>query len=321
MLPGFTGDSVTFVSDRSGWVLGGGRCETGRGDCLGIARTRDGGRTWKGLPAPRGHQRIAGGLPEDQLRFGDLLNGFAFGQGLVTTHDGGGHWKRTPLTGAVASLEVGHGQWWAIVSGCYEAAVACAKAGRVLTGRLGSDVSTTVRELPPQVTGQVVLHGAAVFLALHRQDGQSAAPALVASTGGPFATREMPCDDSEVPYLAAAGDTSLSLVCESLDAGAGQQGKRFFSSASSGRSWSGHAKPAQIVGTTVAATGSATFVGNSRTGVEVTRDGGASWADSLRTDAGISYVGFTSGAFGQALAGDGLLLTRDAGRTWQQVAF
>ncbi len=315
---GFTPQSVTFVSTETGWALGDATCSTP--PCTSIVRTRDGGRTWKGIPAPVAGIASEGGPSVRQIRFGDLLNGFAFTESLYATHDGGAHWRPLPVRGSVASLEVGHGRWWAVVEGCGLAVDPCTKSGRVVTGRVGSGTFSTVQQLPPTVTGQLVLQGAAVYLALSRPEQNATTPTLQEYSGGTFAKRAMPCDDTEVPYLAAAAERHLVLVCESQDAAAGTQGKSFFSSTDAGRTWTQRPKPAQIVGTALAATPSAVFVGNSRTGVEVSREGGA-WSPSLRSDAGAGFVGFASPTFGEALVGQQLSLTRDAGRTWHTVAF
>ncbi|MCU1593512.1 MAG: glycosyl hydrolase, repeat-containing protein [Frankiales bacterium] len=321
MPKGLSVRSVTFVSTHTGWVLGAAHC--GKPPCTSIARTRDGGTTWTGIPAPRAEINGEGGPSVRQLRFADELNGFAFTDSLFATHDGGEHWREVAVQGSVQSLEVAHGRWWAFVAGCSEAVTPCTKAGRVVTGTAGSEAFTKVMDLPADMTGQVVLHGTAVYLTLSRQDGQASHPSLLESATGStrFAKRAMPCDDSEVPFLAAASDTSLALVCQSTDAGAGQQGKGYFTSTTAGRAWTQRAAPAQIVGTAVAATPSAVFVGNSRTGIEVTRDGGKRWSQSLRSDASTEYVGFVSSEVGVTVAGQQLFLTRDAGTTWHAVAF
>ena len=317
----FKAVSVTFISTETGWALGTGTCA--KPPCTGIVRTRDGGQTWRGIPAPAaGTNTGDGSVSTRELRFADQLNGFAFASSLFATHDGGGHWRRIAVKGSVASLEVAGGRFWAVLHGCDSVEGTCTAPGSVITGAVGGDAVTTVMPLAPGVTGQVVLHGPLVYLALARLNQQSTAPQLkVASGGGSFAARPIPCGSTEVPYLAAAGDTSLALVCQSSDAGAGQQPKHYYGSTDSGRTWTRRADPAGLIGTVVAATGSAVFVGNQRTGLQVSRDGGRTWATSLASEAGTSYVGFVDDSFGEAVVGDALELTRDAGRTWARVRF
>jgi photosystem II stability/assembly factor-like uncharacterized protein len=296
----FVPSSVTFISTDTGWALGQAPCSTP--PCTSVVRTRDGGKTWRGIPAPVAQLR--------GLRFTDLLHGYAFGDQLFTTSDGGAHWTRQPSV-KIASLEVGHGKVWAIAE------------GHVLTGPVGGAL-TSFMDLPKGVGGSVVLHGAAVFFALAKLDTGSTQPIVAVSTDGSpsFQRYTPPCSDSQLPDLAAVSDTQLSLVCQEAEGSAGQQPKHFYTSTTGGRTWSARlADPAQIIGTTVAATASATFVGNSRTGIEVTRDGGRTWAASLRSEAGCSYVGFVSSTVGEALVGEQLRLTHDAGRTWSVARF
>jgi hypothetical protein len=71
---GFRAQSVTFVSPTMGWVLGTAPCAAA--PCTSVLRTRDGGRTWSGIPAPR--VRLGDGLPAEgasELRFADARNG------------------------------------------------------------------------------------------------------------------------------------------------------------------------------------------------------------------------------------------------------
>jgi photosystem II stability/assembly factor-like uncharacterized protein len=297
----FVPSSVSFISAQTGWALGEARCA--KPPCTSVVRTRDGGKTWKGIPAPVG--------ATGQIRFVDLLHGYAFGHDLFSTVDGGAHWTRIPTTGAVASLEAGHGKVWAV------------EVGHVLSGPVGGGLKPFM-DLPKGVSGSVVLHGAAVYVALAKADQASTGPTFAVSQDGSpsFSRLATPCSDSQIPYLAAASDAHLSLICQENDGAAGQQPKHYHTSVDDGVHWTPKlADPAQIVGTTLAATPTAAFVGNSRTGVEVTRDGGKSWTSSLRSDSGCSYVGFVSSTVGEALVGDSLVLTQNAGRTWSAVRF
>jgi photosystem II stability/assembly factor-like uncharacterized protein len=313
---GFAPSSVTFISTETGWALGNAAC--GKPLCTTVVRTRNGGRTWRSIPAPS-----AGEAGITQIRFVDLLHGYAFGNELFSTDDGGAHWTGQKTGGRIVSLEVGHGKVWAVEAGCHDVRGTCSIGGKVLSGPVGGTL-TSVMDLPKGLSGSVVLHGSYVYVALARGDQASTTPTFAVSRdGSPSFTRlRLPCSDSQIPYLAAASDTRLSLVCQENEGAAGQQPKHYFTSLDAGAHWSPKlADPAQIVGTTVAATPTAAFVGNSRTGVEVTRDGGKTWTASLRSDAGCTYVGFVSSTVGEALVGDALELTHDAGRTWAVVRF
>lgn len=309
--------SVTFISTSTGWALGDAPCT--KHPCTSVVRTRDGGRTWRGIPAPLAEtESDVGGDSTRELRFADLLDGFAYGDSLFTTHDGGKRWKHVVVGGRVADLEVARGRWWAVVDSCDAVEGTCADPGRVITGAVGSDTFTTARALAAGESGDVVLHGGSVYLALSGSDPSHSDPHL--RVGPALDRRAVPCTGSESPSLAASGALELALVCVATDAAAGTQPKRAFTSADGGLHWTAVGKPPQVIGTSVAATHKGTFVANDRTGVDVTRDGGRTWVSSLNRE-GASYVGFVDDDFGTALAEDALFLTRDAGRTWTKAAF
>ena len=111
---GFRPQSVTFVSAQDGWVLGTAPCSTNV--CTSVVRTTDGGRTWTGIPAP--HEQVAAGSGAigtgtglSVLRFADHRNGYAFGDHLWATTDGGAHWTRQhlPGPGSIAALATADG--------------------------------------------------------------------------------------------------------------------------------------------------------------------------------------------------------------------
>ena len=94
----FRPTSVTFVSTRTGWVIGQartpGHCATQF--CTSVARTGDAGQTWTGVPAPMaGAADGATGL--SQIRFLNLNDGWRTGPSCspLTTAAGRGH-RSTP---------------------------------------------------------------------------------------------------------------------------------------------------------------------------------------------------------------------------------
>ena len=89
----FQPSSVTAVSETTVFTIGQagipGQCATQY--CTSIARTKDAGQTWIGLPAPvTGPPDGATGV--GQIRFLEGVNGWAFGPELWATHDGGLTW-------------------------------------------------------------------------------------------------------------------------------------------------------------------------------------------------------------------------------------
>jgi hypothetical protein len=103
---GFAATSVTRVSPDEAFVLGTAPCA--HAPCTSIARTLNRGVTWTVLPVPPdpvgapGQRGVVWGI-----RFATPEHGFAFGDGLWETTDGGARWDRvrTP-NGMVLSLAV-----------------------------------------------------------------------------------------------------------------------------------------------------------------------------------------------------------------------
>src|ERR1700676_22227 len=94
---GFEPNSVTFVSLKMGWVLGGAPCASGT--CLALLRTLDSGRTWSTVQAPPTLYSPASSPDQgvSEVRFADARDGWAFEPQLWSTHDGGVHWRQSSL--------------------------------------------------------------------------------------------------------------------------------------------------------------------------------------------------------------------------------
>lgn len=96
--------SVTFISPTTAFVLGTASCQTH--PCSVILRTTDRGGHWVGVPAPRETISYVQGAGLWGLRFADAQHGYAFGQGLWETGNGGQSWQRAmPPAPTVLSLE------------------------------------------------------------------------------------------------------------------------------------------------------------------------------------------------------------------------
>lgn len=98
---------LTWISDQTGWALSSSRC--GSKSCLGVARTTDGGRSWRQLPTAPG--AVPGDCQVDcvsHIRFATASIGYLFGPALFLTRDGGAHWVRQRGL-AVESLEPADG--------------------------------------------------------------------------------------------------------------------------------------------------------------------------------------------------------------------
>jgi len=111
--------SFTAIGTRTFFVLG---TEPGCGASRCAARlveTTDGGNTFHDLAAPPAQwtssAQGADATTVTDVRFGSALDGWAFGGGLWSTHDGGRTWHRVSMPGQVVDVEAGAGVAWALV--------------------------------------------------------------------------------------------------------------------------------------------------------------------------------------------------------------
>lgn len=293
---GFHPMSATFISDRTGWVLGASPCPSGTGSCDVIARTRDGGATWKAIPSPRtSPDHLA------TIRFADERNGFVTGDRLWATHDGGATWTPVPASADIAELAASAGRVWVNQNGVVKSAAVS----------VGSFTSTrnAFRAQGLKVRGPVVVVADA--------DGR-----LYRLVGGGFTVVPTPCTEGAEPVVGLGADRWL-LVCAG-DAGLGHEDKHAFTSADQGRHWAPDGDPPQLSGSDVYVTADGDFVVDHQ---EVAVRRGGTWHVALSSDGGISEGGFESAALGYAIGGFGsgssqsMRLSHDAGRTWKPVAF
>lgn len=293
---GFTPMSATFVSDRTGWVLGSSPCPTGTGRCDVIARTRDGGATWRAIPSPRTSPDSLA-----QIRFADERNGFITGDRLWATHDGGATWKAVRT--ADGELAAASGRAWLTVDGrLYSAPVT---GGAFALEAAGSRVQTLT------VHGDTAYYsdGTGLFALRH-----GAAPHRIS----------VPCASGTAPVVGLGSASVWVLVCEG-DAGLGHQDKQAFVTRSAGQSWTALPDPPSLSGSDVYETDGNAFVIDHQE-VAVSRNGGA-WTTALRTDGGVVEGGFESTSLGYCIGGFGdstdtsMRVSHDAGRSWKAVAF
>lgn len=107
----FEPSTLTATSDRDWWVLGTARCDGAK--CLAIMRTADAGKSFTALPTP--WSPTAGGPVVGELLFANARDGYAFGPGLWSTHDGGHSWRELRI-GAGEDVAAADGYVYALVS-------------------------------------------------------------------------------------------------------------------------------------------------------------------------------------------------------------
>jgi photosystem II stability/assembly factor-like uncharacterized protein len=285
------------VSARVGWVLGFSPCPSGNGSCDVIARTRDGGASWRAIPSPAtSPDKLA------RIRFADARNGFVSGEQLWATHDGGGTWR--------------------VVPGMSDVSVLAAASGRVWITR-GTDLLSA-----PAVGGAFAvehhhvgpafwLHGSTV--AYTSQDGSQV---FLGTHGGASRPLRTACPSDGRPVLGF-GSSHWMVVCE-LEAGLGHQEKHAFTTTDDGATWKPAGDPPPRSGTDVFVTGDGDVVVDH---LEVAVRRGGAWQTALSSGGGLSEGGFESAELGYAIGGFGdstdqtMRLSHDAGRTWRTAAF
>lgn len=126
--------------------------------------------------------------------------------------------------------------------------------------------------------------------------------------------------------LAATSASGLVLVCPGPASG-DSQAKTVYTSADGGRTWrQGGTAPAAGRATSVAGTTTGTIVLATTSGLQISQDGGATWAAARGAlpPGGLSYVGMTTPQQGVAVPADAgqhaVWITRDGGLSWQESA-
>lgn len=323
---GFFPLAYSFVDADTGFVLGSAKTCAKR-PCTSVLRTDDAGRTFKGIPAPLA-ETDSGEAEVSNLSFADERNGFAWGPGLFSTHDGGASWKEVRQEGQIDSLAIGGDRVYAALDPCTTApdgdGAPCDKPQVLLAGVTSGDALSPVAGASLLQDAEVVTQGDAVFVTSDpNSDGaaRTRPELLVSSDGRAFAKRTVPCNKDSVSFtVAASGEVNLAGLC-SEEGGAGMARHQVFVSSDAGRRWTRVGDPPSTSGNELVATGRGTFFTN-RNGVNVTRDGGKTWPLSFKdTGGGAGDLGFVNEELGFLIDQQRLFVTRDAGQTWRAVAF
>jgi photosystem II stability/assembly factor-like uncharacterized protein len=333
---GFQPMSVTFVSARTGWVLGTAPC--GQSACTILAHTTDGGSSWTEvgrLPMTLG--RSAG--EESWVRFADLDTGWIVASAgsqaneLWVTHDGGRNFALEPNPGGtsatILALEASDGLVHVVDL------VPGSGVDRIFSSPVDRDAWTVATATPsfgagPVPSSEMVLQGRAGWVV---DVNRTVVGGARLDPSGGWTAWTPPCSDAHGPgYLAASSPSSLYAVCTegvwgSPAAGTTPNSEWLYASRDGGASFSvvGRVPQTNAAGIISVAPGSATIVQAGDSGIMATFDGGKSW-QHVSSVAGITYLGFTTAAQGVAVAqtsggSSALLMTRDGGHTWAAVTF
>ncbi len=351
--PNFRPTSVTFVSTRTGWVIGQastpGHCATPY--CTSVARTDNAGKTWTGVPAPlTGAAHGATGV--SQIRFLNLNDGWAYGPGLFVTHTGGKTWAPVDTHGLrVTDLEtVGH-QVFALFASCTGGGTAF--AARCTSFTLYSSPASASGWAPVGASTTGLTNGtanAAAALVLTGRRGYLLAPGGALYAGPvdgsaawqrvgslPSSCTVGPAQADGQPtgaLLGAVPAGDLILACASGSSGGNpavsKQQKLIYLSPKGGAIWLqlvAKAPGAGVAFSLAASPLEAVVLGTDR-GIDLLPAGSTAWqaaalggGDGAAPAGGFGYVGMTTSDQGIALPANPsagtVWFTFDGGRSWQ----
>jgi hypothetical protein len=338
----FLAQSVSFVSQNDGFVMGVAPCPAGA--CLAIRHTVDRGLTWTPVGAPPATIAPSGTdfvpLSVSGLHFADPVNGWAYGTNLWSTHDGGASWREIQFGGPIVALASGAGTAYALVLVC-SSCTGGAPAVALYRSPAGEDGWAQVPGVAlSQLEPGLVVEGSTVVVL-------DMSEILSSPNGIDFGSLPIPCvsdGDDPGPFwlatLAASDPSHVAVVCTGVGA-AGSVGKELFVSQDGGRTYQRLADPPIGGGvTTLAMPSPSTVLVSASSGAsQVYR---AAWPDTDWTTPlifgdggyglnGLAFVDPTSGALIHGSAASALsyvgdkqveaslgtlYLTDDGGATW-----
>jgi len=336
----FLAQSVSFVSDDDGWVLGAATCSTGW--CTVLLHTTDRGGHWKtvaALPGPFNESRADG---VNELRFADVRNGFAFGPGLWVTHDGAEHWNEVHLRGGVLALATTDRAAYVLVAPCWPFTRPCTTPATLYRSRVGSNTWRRVLNVASVQGGQLALHGSAVYFL-----AETARWYLLASPNGTTFTRfGDPCRaarsgvGNSPTSIAVSPAGRLAVVCSGAYVAGGSEVKQVYVSANGDKTYREVGEPPSEgdAGGELVAPGDTTLLMTALSGAGfVFRTTGTdrTWTTPLSSDdggAGFYDLGFSDATDGAVIHAPAqiaetitanppahlgtLYLTNDGGRSW-----
>lgn len=333
---GFYAVDLTWVSNDLGWALGTAPCNNR--PCTSIVRTRDGGKSWVGIPAPPAEliETDTNTCADNcgrigYLRFATPLIGYAYGPtALYMTTNGGASWQRQP--GFAYGLEVVAGSVLRISAQAPDCQPGCTFGLQraAIGGTSWQDVS-----LPAggrYAAAQLTASGNTVVLATYRNPAggaEDATAVLFTSTDAGINWHKVgePCQprgpvESDSWQATVGIDGSISVLCvqrgpyvpgRSISTTTSTDGTHFTAGAPVPDS-----KPSTVLG---AVSASHLFV----LGVNAlyaSTDAGAHWTAVAGGPPGGIYIGFESASVGRIIGNagqdgtNGTWTTTDGGQSW-----
>ena len=334
--PGFRPTSVTFIDQSVGAALGQAGSSCGTQTCTSVAGTATYGQSWYKVGAPAAGAPD-GGTGVSQVRFRNLLDGWAYGPQLFATHDGGQTWR--PITdigpGRVIDLATVGDQAFAVLATCSGAGpdfAADCTSFRLLSSAISSDswqavpgASASVPVSPGglQITGQggyLLAHGVLYAGSVSGGSWQ----AVPTSSSSPSCLR---AGQRPGAGLLAPQSSELYLVCtrDSGSTGPVKPGSLIlYASPDGGQTWQAHgAIPEQGTATSLAVAPDGAIVLATSADIYYSTDATTWHQAGLSGQAppgGFSFVGMTTALLGVAVPTEPglheIFTTVNGGQTW-----
>ena len=331
----FEAQSASFVSARTGFVLGTRHCS--RLPCTALLeKTVNGGVSWTSVPAPAvslvPRFTVSPTSAVSSVRFENAYDGWLLAPGLWATTNGGKQWHRvTAVPGHIIDLAVSGGEVYVSA----EPANGGLDQARLYKSRVGGCNWALVPKVTPQnlltVFGRSVWAGSA----------NGVTPGLWTSTdsGRHWSKLSFRCPKTvlSASAVAAASRSDVAIACS--DQGYPKPGfsvKEVFTSTNGGRTFhlaGAPPEPGEVYGLAMPPRNPQVITLNAASGASYlyqSANGGKTWKANVYSDAGLgfndlAYVSATTGYVIHFMGSpviaysEGLMKTTNAGGTWKNV--
>ncbi len=308
--PAWAGAEVTAVTATSTKTLVAvGRTAGACGaTCLRMAESHDKGRTWAALPVPadaRSVDDVEGPRSGTAAyaRFGSGQDGWLFGGGLWSTHDGGFTWTAVDVPGGVYRLEAAAGTVWALVD-------IGNSQEQLWSSHVGDDDWQRVDGVDVEGPADLAVQGKRVVVL-------GTGDAAWTNDSGDFRRSDNPCASSVQVRITGSG--SLWATCVTGTAA------HLATSDDEGLTWTGvpvdtgQGSLPNTVTVGARSTGEAVLAVPTQPVARLDVTGKVSAVADPPTEGDVGYLGFTTRDVGYAIVGSALWRTDDGAETWRQL--